>query len=100
MYKVLIRSNKPKAQPLQDHICEEILPSIRRHGGYHVNPEIQRQIEELQATNLALQTTNLRLKDTVRRTRTRKFYSILNHELKFQIRTKFSQTAIIKQAGL
>ncbi len=34
LYQGLARSNQPKAQPFQDWLFEEVLPSIRRTGGY------------------------------------------------------------------
>jgi len=32
LYKLIIRSNKPIAQPFQEYVCEEILPSLRKKG--------------------------------------------------------------------
>lgn len=34
LYKVIMRSDKDKAEPFQDWVCGEVLPSIRKHGGY------------------------------------------------------------------
>lgn len=34
LYKIIMRSNKPIAQPFQEFVCEEILPSIRKTGEY------------------------------------------------------------------
>lgn len=34
LYKVIMRSDKPQAEPFQDWVCGEVLPSIRRTGGY------------------------------------------------------------------
>lgn len=34
MYKVIMRSDKPQAEPFQDWVCGEVLPSIRKHGVY------------------------------------------------------------------
>ncbi len=36
LYKVIMRSDKPQAEPFQDWVCGEVLPSIRRTGGYMV----------------------------------------------------------------
>ena len=38
MYFYLIRSDKPKALPLQKWVSGQVLPSIRRTGGYAVRP--------------------------------------------------------------
>lgn len=32
LYKVIMRSDKPQAEPFQDWVCGEVLPSIRKHG--------------------------------------------------------------------
>lgn len=34
LYKVIMRSDKPKAEPFQDWVCGEVLPSIRKTGSY------------------------------------------------------------------
>lgn len=34
LYRVIMRSNKPEAEAFQDWVCEEVLPSIRKTGGY------------------------------------------------------------------
>lgn len=41
LYKVIMRSDKPQAEPFQDWVCGEVLPSIRKTGGYMVStPEM------------------------------------------------------------
>jgi len=34
LYKVIMRSDKPQAEPFQDWVCGEVLPEIRKNGGY------------------------------------------------------------------
>lgn len=34
LYKLIMRSNKPLAKPFQDWVCRDVLPSIRKTGGY------------------------------------------------------------------
>lgn len=34
LYKVIMRSDKPQAEQFQDWVCGEILPTIRKTGGY------------------------------------------------------------------
>ena len=34
LYRVIMRSDKPQAEPFQDWVCGEVLPSIRKNGGY------------------------------------------------------------------
>jgi prophage antirepressor-like protein len=36
LYRILFRSNMPKAKPFQDWLAKDVLPSIRRNGGYGV----------------------------------------------------------------
>lgn len=38
MYTVILRSDSPKAKPMQRWVTSEVLPSIRKHGGY-LTPE-------------------------------------------------------------
>lgn len=39
LYKVIMRSDKPQAEPFQDWVCGEVLPSIRKTGSYSVQPK-------------------------------------------------------------
>ena len=51
LYKVIMRSDKPQAEPFQDWVCGEVLPSIRKTGGYIVStPEMTN--EEIMARAL------------------------------------------------
>ena len=34
VYKLILKSRKPSAEKFQDWICDEVLPSIRKHGMY------------------------------------------------------------------
>jgi len=34
LYKLIMRSDKPVARPFQDWVTREVLPSIRKTGGY------------------------------------------------------------------
>lgn len=40
LYKVILRSNKPEAEAFSDWVTGEVLPSIRKTGGYHAKPEL------------------------------------------------------------
>ena len=39
VYKLAFRSNKPEAERLTDWLASEVMPSIRRTGGYQATPE-------------------------------------------------------------
>lgn len=77
LYKVIMRSDKPKAEPFQDWVCGDVLPSIRRTGGYiagseHMTDEqimasalviAQRTIERRTQENRELRKENNRLEN-------------------------------------
>lgn len=44
LYKVIMRSDKPKAEPFQDWVCGEVLPSIRKHGAYMTNDTLEKAL--------------------------------------------------------
>lgn len=37
LYKTILRSDKPQAEPFQDWVCNDVLPSIRKTGSYSIN---------------------------------------------------------------
>jgi prophage antirepressor-like protein len=39
LYRLLMRTDKPQARPFQDWVTREVLPSIRRTGGYLLNED-------------------------------------------------------------
>lgn len=39
MYRLVLRSNKPEAEPFMEWVTAEVLPSIRRHGFYSGEPQ-------------------------------------------------------------
>ena len=74
LYNVIMRSDKPQAEPFQDWVCGEVLPSIRKNGGYIAangltDEEImakalvvaQKTIERKQQENHQLKKENVRL---------------------------------------
>lgn len=46
LYKVIMRSDKPQAEPFQDWVCGEVLPSIRKHGAYMTDSAIERTLTD------------------------------------------------------
>lgn len=36
VYKLIMRSNLPSAEKFQDWVCEEVLPTLRKHGVYQI----------------------------------------------------------------
>ena len=71
LYKVIMRSDKPQAEPFQDWVCGEVLPSIRKNGGYIASTGLtdeeimaraldiaHKTIERKQIENMALKKEN------------------------------------------
>lgn len=44
LYKVIMRSDKLQAEPFQDWVCGEVLPSIRKHGAYMTNDTLEKAL--------------------------------------------------------
>lgn len=44
LYRAIMRSDKPNAEPFQDWVCEEVLPSIRKHGAYMTPETIEKTL--------------------------------------------------------
>ena len=44
LYKVIMRSDKPQAEPFQDWVCGEVIPSIRKHGAYMTNDTLEKAL--------------------------------------------------------
>lgn len=38
LYRCIMKSTKPEAEAFQDWVCDEVLPSIRKTGGYQLKP--------------------------------------------------------------
>lgn len=45
VYRLVMRSNAPHAEQFQDWVCEEVLPSIRKTGGYMTPSEANKALE-------------------------------------------------------
>lgn len=63
LYKFIMRSNAKNAEPFQDWVCGEVLPSIRRTGKYEMQqtPKIPQDIEEVLEMALELARDRKRL---------------------------------------
>lgn len=47
LYKVIMRSDKPQAEPFQDWVCGEVLPSIRKTGSYAVKNMSRKELAQM-----------------------------------------------------
>ena len=52
LYRITMKSRKPQAEPFQDWVCEEVLPTIRKTGKY----EIPKSQPAIASRELALET--------------------------------------------
>ena len=62
LYKVIMRSDKPQAEPFQDWVCGEVLPSIRKTGGYIHTKESDTD-EDIMARALLIAQETLKRRD-------------------------------------
>ena len=46
VYRLVMRSNLPRAVEFQDWICEEVIPSIRKHGLYATEEVVDRILDD------------------------------------------------------
>lgn len=44
VYRLIMRSNLPDVEKFQDWVCEEVLPSIRKHGAYMTNETLEKAL--------------------------------------------------------
>jgi hypothetical protein len=62
LYRLIMTSRKPQAEPFQDWVCQEVLPSIRKTGKYEVKRQpIQLPPVDIRVVNLvnALETAGV-----------------------------------------
>ena len=46
LYKLILKSRKPSAEKFQDWVCNDVLPSIRKHGMYVTKDVIEKSIAD------------------------------------------------------
>ena len=46
VYRLIMRSNLPDAEKFQDWVCDDVLPSIRKHGAYMTQSVIERTLQD------------------------------------------------------
>lgn len=62
IYKLIMRSDKPQAEPFQDWVCGEVLPAIRKTGGYIATTE-EESPEEIMAKALLVAQATIKRKE-------------------------------------
>lgn len=46
LYRLILKSNKPEAEPFERFVCDEVLPTIRRHGAYMTAEALERTLTD------------------------------------------------------
>jgi len=49
LYRLILTSRKPQAEPFQDWVCQEVLPQIRKTGKYEPKPLTPGELLKIQA---------------------------------------------------
>lgn len=66
VYRLIMRSNLPDAEKFQDWVCDEVLPAIRKHGGYIVANENDTADELMARALIVAQRTLERREERIR----------------------------------
>lgn len=80
LYKIIMRSDKSQAEPFQDWVCGEILPSIRKTGKYFIKEEtlsISKEEYDLRMKEINVKTAELFL-EIGNRTSIPEYKNVLN----------------------
>lgn len=61
LYNVILRSDKPEAKPFRKWVTSEVLPSIRKTGGYSIKPmtDYQQKMIETRERNSRIQASRI-----------------------------------------
>lgn len=59
LYRLIMRSDKPQAEPFQEWVCEEVLPAIRKSGGY-IAAAVEETPEQIMARALKVADETMR----------------------------------------
>lgn len=46
LYRLILKSNKPEAEPFEQWVCDEVLPTIRKHGAYMTDVTLDKVIAD------------------------------------------------------
>lgn len=98
LYKVIMRSDKPQAEPFQDWVCGEVLPSIRKTGTYSVQQQFQLPQTYLEALKALVaseeEKQQLTIENKVMRPKAEYFDKLIDRNLLTNIRDTAKQIHI------
>lgn len=92
LYKAIMRSDKPQAEPFQDWVCGDVLPSIRKHGGYLTAEKIE---EVLSNPDTIIRLATQLKEEKSKRRDAEQHVAILTHTNK-----TYTATEVAKEIGL
>ena len=95
LYKVIMRSDKPQAEPFQDWVCGEVLPSIRKHGAYATEETIDKIIND---PDYGIKLLTALKEERVARIETERRNAILMHVNKTYTATEIAKELNMKSA--
>lgn len=92
LYKVIMRSDKPQAEPFQDWVCGEVLPSIRKHGMYATEDTIDKILNDPDF--------GIKLLTTLKEERTARIEAEKKNAILMHVNTTYTATEIAKELNL
>ena len=92
VYRLIMRSNLPNAEQFQDWVCDEVLPSIRKHGIFATSDFIEEALNNPDAMIAAL--TKLKQERSAR-IEAEKQVTVLTH-----VNKTYTCTEVAKELGL
>lgn len=92
MYKVIMRSDKPQAEPFQDWVCGEVLPSIRKHGMYATEDTIDKILNDPDF--------GIKLLTTLKEERAARIEAERKNAILMHVNTTYTATEIAKELNM
>ena len=92
VYRLVIRSNLPGAERFQDWVVEEVLPAIRKHGGYLTPKKLE---EALLNPDVLIRLATQLKEEREARVQAEARVAILSH-----VRKTYTTTEIAKELGM
>lgn len=92
LYKVIMRSDKPQAEPFQDWVCGEVLPSIRKHGIYATEDTIDKILNDPDF--------GIKLLTTLKEERAARIEAERKNAILMHVNTTYTATEVAKELNL
>lgn len=92
VYRLIMRSNLPSAEKFQDWVCDDVLPSIRKHGAYMTDEVIQKTLTD---PDYLIQLATILKEEKQKRIQAETKVAILTHTNK-----TYTATEIAKEIGM